>query len=189
MEDSAEPAKDRSNRLLDSLGRCPTCMRKAFTMALLASLAALTASLVTPWPAVIASAWAIAAGLVVLWLSHAWMFALRAVRARPVAGASPTSRSTYWRRRDFIAALCRVLVFTAVTSSLAKPLGAQGCNCYSDQDCRCPDDFPQCVFNPSTGEAICCGYDNIGCAGPQLTWCCPPNTSCYGTEAQCYSNN
>jgi hypothetical protein len=144
-------------------------------MALLATLAASAASLLVSWPAAIAIAWTAAAALVALWLAHGWMFALRALRAVPGRSASHATPCD-GRRRDFIAALLRVLIFTAVTSSLVKPLGAQGCNCYSDQDCGCPADFPQCVFNPTTGEAICCGYDAVGCAGPQITWCCPPNT-------------
>ena len=24
-----------------------------------------------------------------------------------------------------------------------------------------------------------------GCAGPSLTWCCPPGSQCYGTDGQC----
>src|SRR6185295_16363638 len=37
--------------------------------------------------------------------------------------------------------------------------------------CSCPPDFPQCIFNPTTGEAICCGPSTVGCAGPNSTWC------------------
>lgn len=178
----------RAKRLTDSLGRCPTCMRQAFTTAFIATLATLAATFFAAPVTMVAAIGVIAMGLTLLWLSHAWMFALCRVKANPTH-AETQERSGVWRRRDVLAAFWHVLIFTALTSSIAKPLGAQGCNCYNEEGCRCPDDFPQCVFNPSTGEAICCGYDNAGCAGPSMTWCCPGNTSCYGTEGQCYGSN
>ena len=119
----------------------------------------------------------------VLWIGHIVMFSSHAVRALP-----RTADGADMPRRRFLLVFLRTLIFAATVTSLPRSLRAQSCNCYSDSECYCPPDFPQCVFNPSTGEAICCGVDNVGCAGPTITWCCPPNTSCYGTDAQCMSN-
>lgn len=158
-------------------------MRTAFLFAaasLLMSAAMTVAGLSAPF---LVFGWIAATALTALWLSHIVMFSSRAVQALPRkadGGDMP--------RRHFLLAFLRSLIFAAAMTSLPRSLRAQSCNCYSDSECYCPPEFPQCVFNPSTGEAICCGGDNIGCAGPSLTWCCPPNTSCYGTDAQCMSN-
>jgi hypothetical protein len=127
--------------------------------------------------------WVAAATLMVLWLGHIVMVSSHAVLALP-----RTASGAAMPRRRFLLVFLRTLIFAAAVTSLPRSLRAQSCNCYSDSDCYCPPDFPQCVFNPSTGEAICCGADNNGCAGPTLTWCCPPGSQCYGTDAQCMSN-
>ena len=85
-------------------------------------------------------------------------------------------------------AFLRLLLVTAAVASLPRNLRAQGCDCLNDSNCSCPPDYPSCFFNPSTGEAICCGPSNVGCSGPSLTWCCPPGSQCYGTDGQCLSN-
>jgi hypothetical protein len=122
-----------------------------------------------------------------LWMAHVWMFTFRSAKATALlSGSKADEVNLYWSRRRLLAAFLRVLVFSAVASGLPRGLRAQSCNCYSESNCSCPPDFPQCIFNPSTGDAICCGYNNAGCAGPNSTWCCPPGSNCYGTDNQCY---
>lgn len=164
------------------LGRCPTCMRTAFQAAAATWLLSISIFLLdwAPLALLILSVFA-ATALTALWLAHIWVFSGRATRAAAFrAGGFPDLS-----RRRFLITFLRTLVFTATLTGLPHSLAAQGCNCYSDSNCQCPPDFPQCVFNPSTGEAICCGYDAIGCAGPSVTWCCPPGSNCYGTDSQC----
>ena len=166
------------------LGRCSACMRTAFLFAATSLLVASAVTVAGLDPAFMALGWLAAAALMALWLGHIVMFSTHAVRALP-----GKADGVAIPRRRFLAVFLRTLIFAATVTSLPRSVRAQSCNCYSDTDCYCPPDFPQCVFNPSTGEAICCGADNVGCAGPTITWCCPPNTSCYGTDAQCMSNN
>jgi hypothetical protein len=163
-------------------------MRTAFVAAAFAGAAAIVATLLLPRPVVV-FAWLAAAGLAALWLAHVWMFTRRSVRATAVragAGSVATQQAALWPRRRVLAAFLRVLIFSAVTSFAARNARAEDCNCYNDNDCYCPPEFPNCIFNPTTGEAICCGPNTTGCAGPQQTWCCPPGTNCYGNDGQCY---
>lgn len=169
------------------LGRCGRCTNTSFLV--FAGSAGLTLAMAlvgAPAPLFAAAlAGALAAGL--LWALHVLAFTLRAIdatarRAARPAGALPRP----WSRRAVIAAFWRVLIFSAMSASLPRGALGQSCNCYTQSDCHCPPDFPQCIYNPSTGEAICCGENAVGCAGPNYTWCCPPNTRCYGTENQCY---
>lgn len=165
------------------LGRCPACMRTACLFAAGSVAIATLAAAAGMHGTLLAPIWVAAAGLVALWAGHVVMFSLNQTRALAVRrdGAAPVEAS----RRATLLLFLRILLVAATVTSLPKSLRAQNCNCYSDSDCYCPADFPQCVFNPSTGEAICCGSDAIGCAGPTQTWCCPPGSQCYGTDAQC----
>lgn len=174
--------------LTTQLGRCGTCMRLAFLFASGASAAALFLALWSPIAGA-AVGFVFALPLTALWIAHVAMFVRRSVRATALraAGGDPArQRAELWPRRKVLAAFVRTLAFSAATSLVVQRAAAQGCNCYTENDCYCPPDFPQCVFNPSTGEAICCGADAVGCAGPYQTWCCPGNTQCYGTEGQCW---
>ena len=169
------------------LGRCPACMRTAFLVALGSVLVAAIASTpIVPVGSPRVAIWLIAAGFVALWIGHVFMFSRYATRALAVSRSGKTMVDT--SRRAAIFAFLRLLIVTATVTSLPKTLRAQSCNCFSDSDCYCPPDFPQCIFNPSTNESICCGSGTVGCAGPTLTWCCPPGSNCYGTDGQCYSN-
>ena len=166
-------------------------MRTAFLAAAGAVVVAAAATALLP-PGAAILAWLAAAALSALWLAHVWMFTARSVRAtavRAASGAIAAQQAELWPRRRVLAAFVRVLIFSALTRLIPRNARAEDCNCYSDQDCYCPDEFPNCVFNPTTGEAICCGPNATGCAGPQQTWCCPPGTNCYGTEGQCYGGN
>jgi hypothetical protein len=171
------------------LGRCSRCMRMAFLAAAGALVvAALATAFLPPTAAVIAGV--IAAALTALWLAHVWAFTRRSVRAtaiRATGGTIAQQHAALWPRRKVLAAFVRTLIFSALVSVTPRNAMAQECNCYSDNDCSCPPDFPNCIFNPSTGDAICCGPNTNGCAGPVQTWCCPPGSNCYGTEGQCYS--
>lgn len=174
--------------LTGSLGRCPRCMRTAFLSAAGALvMAGFATALLAPSLAIVA--WGIAVALTALWIAHVWMFTRRSVRATAVRAAGGTiaaQQAELWPRRRLLAAFVRVLLFSAMTSVLPRDAWAQECNCYADSDCGCPPDFPNCIFNSSNGEAICCGPNTVGCAGPTQTWCCPPGTNCYGTDGQCY---
>jgi hypothetical protein len=173
------------------LGRCSRCMRTAFAAAATAIILAGSATIFLA-PIYAAAAWAIALGFVALWIAHVWVFTARSVHATAVrdsGGAIAAQQAALWPRRRVLAAFVRLLVFSAVVGFSPRNAMAQGCNCYNEADCYCPPDFPNCVFNPTTGEAICCGPNSPGCAGPQQTWCCPPGTNCYGTEGQCYGGN
>ena len=177
--------------LRKNLGTCGRCMRQAFAAALAAViLAAVATVFLDNWIAAVG--WFFAGALTALWLAHVWMFTQRSIRAtalRDGSGTPQEQRAVLWPRRRVLAAFVRTLAFSAAALVLPRAAMAQECNCYSDNDCYCPPDFPNCVFNPTTGEAICCGPNATGCAGPQQTWCCPPGTNCYGTEGQCYGGN
>ena len=168
------------------LGRCPACMRTAFLFAsgsCVSVLAAWSTGL-SGFPLLAGSL--AAAAFVLLWVGHVFMFSRHATRSRGIvrgqAGGGAISR------RTALFTFLKLLLVTAAVTSLPRSLRAQGCNCYSDSDCYCPPDYPQCVFNPSTGEAVCCGANTVGCAGPNLTWCCPSGSQCYGTDGQCMAN-
>lgn len=164
------------------LGRCRACMRTAF---LFAAVSLLTAAAITAaglGAPLLIFGWTAAVVLTMLWLGHIVVFSSRAVRALP---GMPDGADL--PRRRLLLAFLRTLIFAAAVTSLPRSLRAQSCNCATDSECYCPPDFPQCILNPSTGEAICCGANTIGCAGPTLTWCCPPGSNCYGTDAQCMS--
>jgi hypothetical protein len=166
-------------------------MRTAFLAALFSSIACGFVFLATDEPLMRAAVMLGAAGLTLLWLSHLTAYAARAGRAfarkaTEAATIEPVLALSLARRR-FLATFLRSFVFAALVSTFGSAPGrAQGCNCYTENDCYCPADFPQCVFNPTTGEAICCGPNAVGCAGPTQTWCCSPGSNCYGTEGQCY---
>lgn len=170
------------------LGRCPRCMRLAFLAFAGAGLAAglLRAAHL---PGAVAAG-GLALGLCLLWIAHGWAFTRRALRATARLHAPgrtpPAPAPAPWTRRRVVAAFLRVMVFSALSAALPRTALAQSCNCYTESDCYCPPDFPLCIYNPTTGEAICCGADAVGCAGPVYTWCCPYGTNCYGAENQCY---
>ena len=167
------------------LGRCPACMQTAFLSALGSLFTAAVATLAGLAGPTLVGIWVVAAALAALWFGHVFMFSRHATRALAVSrNAGPVDPS----RRAALLEFLRLLLVTASITSLPKTLRAQSCNCYTDSDCYCPADFPQCIFNPSTGEAICCGPDTNGCAGPSMTWCCPPGSQCYGTDGQCLGN-
>lgn len=163
-------------------------MRTAFAAAAGAIATAIGVTLLLPAP-YSAVAWAIALGFATLWIAHVWAFTTRSVHATAVrdgGGSLASQQAALWPRRRVLIAFVNLLIFSAVAGFSARNARAQGCNCYTENDCYCPPDFPNCIYNPTTGEAICCGPNSPGCAGPQQTWCCPPGTSCYGTEGQCY---
>jgi hypothetical protein len=166
------------------LGRCPACMRTAFIFAL-GALATATAATIAgvPGPALF-GAWLAAGGLTALWVGHVFMFSRHATSALAISSIAPANPS----RRVWLMAFLRLLLVTATVTSLPRNLRAQGCDCFNDSNCTCPPDYPSCFFNPSTGEAICCGPSNVGCSGPSMTWCCPPGSQCYGSEGQCMAN-
>jgi hypothetical protein len=167
------------------LGRCPACMRTAFIFAFGALLVAAGATIAGLSGPALFGVWLAAAGFSALWFGHVFMFSRHATRALAVSrSAGPADPS----RRAALIAFLRLLFVTAAITSFPKNLRAQGCNCFNDSDCYCPADYPSCFFNPSTGEAICCGPSNVGCSGPSLTWCCPPGSQCYGTDGQCLAN-
>lgn len=171
----------------NQLGRCPKCTHSSFVSAVGANAALFLLWLLSAPFALIFIAGLMAFALSCLWMAHVWMFTLRSARATALrAGPRAEEVNLYWSRRRLVAAFLRILVFSAVASGLPRGLRAQSCNCYSESNCSCPPDFPQCIYNPSTNDAICCGYDNVGCAGPNTTWCCPSGTNCYGTDNQCY---
>lgn len=162
------------------LGTCPRCMRAAFTATVGATLlAALATALTTPVVAV--AAWIAAASLAALWIGHVGQFTARSIKATAIRSAAGPGRAEPWSRRRVIAAFFNVLVFSAALTVLPRRASAQVCNCYSDSDCYCPTDFPQCIYNPTTGDSICCGAAATGCAGPERTWCCAsPTPNCNG---------
>jgi hypothetical protein len=172
-----------ARQMQNQLGRCPKCMHTSFLCAVAAVLAALTSSAVgIPTYAVVLNS-ALAALLTGVWMAHVWMFTIRSAKA--TACHSSHADSVIWSRRRLLGAFLRVLAFSALTAALPRGLRAQSCNCYTENGCSCPPDFPQCIFNPTTGEAICCGPSAVGCAGPNSTWCCPPGSNCYGNDNQC----
>jgi hypothetical protein len=168
------------------LGRCPACMRTAFLFASGSSALLLAAwSMGLSGISLLMASFA-AGALVSLWLGHVFMFSRHAVRSRAVRRGEASGGVI--SRRAALLVFLKLLLVTAAVTSLPRSLRAQGCNCYSDSDCYCPPDYPQCVFNPSTGEAVCCGPNTVGCAGPNLTWCCPPGSQCYGNDGQCMAS-
>lgn len=169
--------------VLGQLGKCTTCMRLAFAAALVAALLAVALTVFAPgWPAVLA--WLATFGLTVLWIAHVGMFVNRSVRAtalRDGGGTPEGQRAAMWPRRKIFAAFIGTLLFSAAPFVFARKAHAQGsCNCYLDSGCRCPPAFPNCVYNITTREAICCGPNTKGCATANMTWCCPTNTNCSG---------
>lgn len=175
------------NYFTGRLGRCPKCTHSSFVAAVSAVSATLLLWLFAAPLTLILLAGSASFILTLLWMSHVWMFTLRSARATALRSVPGTGGAgAPWSRRRLLAAFLRILVFSAVAAGLPRGLRAQSCNCYSEQNCYCPPDFPQCIFNPSTGEAICCGPGTTGCAGPNSTWCCPPGSNCYGTDNQCY---
>jgi hypothetical protein len=173
-----------ARQLQNQLGRCPRCMHSSFLSAAAGVLLAFMSSAVGFPAYVVLLTAAIATLLTGLWMAHALMFTVRSAKA--TARHSGLADRVAWSRRRLLGAFLRVLAFSAVTAALPGALRAQSCNCYTENGCSCPPDFPQCIFNPTTGEAICCGPSAVGCAGPNSTWCCPPGTNCYGTDNQCY---
>lgn len=173
--------------IFNNIGKCSKCMKLAFAAALASSVATLSAFVVAPlWLATVGAI--ISVSLILLWIAHVWLYTLRSIRA--TAALTPQNQvvkrqAQLWPRRRVLAVFVRTLIFSAMMSVLPKSAYAQECNCYADNDCSCPPDFPNCIFNPSNGEAICCGPNAVGCAGPQQTWCCPPGSNCYGTDRQC----
>jgi hypothetical protein len=161
-------------------------MRVAFLTAAVALVfASLATMLMPPWAVVLA--WVAAVGFTALWLAHVWVFTARSIRATAVLiskGSAQQRQPDLWTRRRVIAAFVNVLIFSAAISAFPKSALAQDCNCFSDSDCKCPPDFPQCVYNPTRNEAICCGPNAVGCASPSDTYCCPPGSQCYGSD-QC----
>jgi hypothetical protein len=178
---------DRLPNFLSSLGKCSKCMKLAFMAALAATLATAILFIAAPlWLALLAATGS--AALIVLWVAHVWFYTMRSIRATAAltpSDAVAARQAELWPRRRVLRVFVRTLIFSAMMSMIPKSAYAQECNCYSEENCSCPPDFPNCVFNPSNGEAICCGPNAVGCAGPQQTWCCPPGTNCYGTEGQC----
>ncbi|MEQ1752561.1 MAG: hypothetical protein ABL973_00345 [Micropepsaceae bacterium] len=178
---------DRVPGMLSSLGKCSRCMKLAFTAAIAATLVTAILYIAAPlWLALGAAGASIA--LIALWVAHVWFYTMRSIRA--TAALAPQSQvaarqEELWPRRRVLRVFIRTLIFSAMISVLPRSAYAQECNCYTEDNCSCPPDFPNCIFNPSTGDAICCGPNAVGCAGPQQTWCCPPGTNCYGTEGQC----
>jgi hypothetical protein len=173
-----------ARHLQNQLGRCSKCMHSSFVSAAAGVLVALTSLAIGAPTYFVVLAGALAALLTALWIAHVWMFTVRSAKA--TARNSSRSDGVRWSKRRLLGAFLRVLAFSAVTAGLSRGIGAQSCNCYTENDCSCPPDFPQCIFNPTTGEAICCGPSAVGCAGPNSTWCCPPGSNCYGTDNQCY---
>lgn len=178
------PAKEY---LLSQLGKCTTCMRLAFASAFAAVLLALGASFFAPgWPAILA--WFAAFALLQLWVAHVAMFVRRSVRATAIRDGGDSveaQQAAMWPRRKIFAAFVGTLLFSAMPFAFARNAHAQSCNCATDQGCRCPPAFPNCIFNPARGEAICCGPNTRGCAGQTMTWCCPPRSDCSGREGFC----
>jgi hypothetical protein len=168
------------------LGRCPYCIRTAFLFAFgsIAVAVAATFALPSGWP--LFGVWLAAAAFTALWLGHVYMFSHYATRALAIrrGGEATVDRS----RRAILLNFLKLLLVTATVTSLPRTLSAQACNCYTEGNCYCPPEFPQCIYNPTTGESICCGPSTVGCAGPTMTWCCPPGSQCYGTS-QCWSPN
>jgi len=176
---------NRVRYFTDRIGRCPKCTHSSFVAAVSAVSTALLLWFFAAPLTLILLAGSASFVLTSLWMAHVWMFTVRSARATALRSV-PGTGDAIWSRRRLLAAFLRVLVFSAVAAGLPRGLRAQSCNCYSEQNCYCPPDFPQCIFNPSTGEAICCGPSTTGCAGPNSTWCCPPGSNCYGTDNQCY---
>ena len=173
--------------IFTSIGKCSKCMKIAFVAAATSTLATVSSFAIMPfWLG--ATGALISAALTILWLAHVWRYTMRSIKA--TAALAPQAQvaarqEELWPRRRVLRVFFRTLVFSAMISVLPRSAYAQECNCYTEDNCSCPPDFPNCIFNPSTSEAICCGPNAVGCAGPQQTWCCPPGTSCYGTEGQC----
>ena len=174
-------------------GRCPRCMKASLSTAALAWVLLMLLLLEAGRSIATEIGGLAAIGMTALWLAHLAAFASRAVlaRARKMPGGSGNAdglRSS-WQRRRFVSVFARTFLFAAVASALPYRIArslqlAQDCNCYTETDCGCPAEFPQCVFNPGTGDAVCCGPNTVGCAGPSTTYCCPPGTNCYGDD-QC----
>lgn len=173
--------------LFRGLGKCGKCMRAAFACAALALVVAIFATAALP-VAMVVVAWLATAALTMLWVAHVWKFTIRSIRATAVlSGRGPAAeqQAQLWTRRRVVKAFFGVLVFSAAITAFPRSARAQGCNCWSESDCHCPPDFPQCVYNPSRNESTCCGPNTMGCASPTLTYCCPPGSQCYGTD-QCW---
>jgi hypothetical protein len=171
------------------LGTCMKCMRTAFLAAVGSTLLAVMATILEQPVLIVLGAWLLSLSLFGLWLLHGWKFTQRSIRAtalRTEPGPDGNNAQAIWTRRRILLAVARVLLFSAAASALPRSLRAEGCNCYKDDNCSCPSDFPQCVFNPTTGDAICCGPNATGCAGPTQTWCCAPDHGCSGDEGYCY---
>jgi hypothetical protein len=175
---------DLTTRFTSKLGTCSRCTRTAFVFAVIGVVAASIATMILP-PWIAAALFFVAVALIALWVGHVWMFVMRAVRATAVRSAAVDAlQRTVWSRRRVLGAFFRTLLFSAMASAIPRTVWAQECNCYSDNDCSCPPDFPNCVFNPITGEAICCGPDSHGCSSDKQTWCCPPRSDC-DTDGMC----
>jgi hypothetical protein len=183
-----------SSELFSKLGTCMKCMRQAFIAALTGALLASLATVTHQAGVFLLGAWCISIGLLALWVSHGLVFTARSIVASPVRqadmmanqGPRGVDAAFIWTRRRFFSAAVRVLLFSAAASALPRSARAEDCNCYTENDCDCPPAFPQCVFNPTTGDAICCGQNTTGCAGPTQTWCCAPNHGCSGEEGSCF---
>ena len=184
----SEFSRDRLTGLVDRLGRCARCTNAAFGSFALAALTTCVLLLLGVRTAVLVPVAVLALVLAAVWIAHVFMFTLRSARAtaRLTARGTPTV-SVPWTRRRLVAAFLRLLAFSAAAAVLPRSVfGQSSCNCYEDSDCYCPPEFPNCVYNPTTREAICCGPSDNGCAGPSSTWCCPSGSDCYGTDNQCY---
>lgn len=112
-----------------NIGRCPRCMRTAFSCALAAWCAYLAAQLAWPAPGLPAVAIAAPIGLTTLWLAHAITYGTRVFTLLTNAGATPshpippTRRTT---RRDLFRVLASTAAITAVAVlNLSKAARAQ----------------------------------------------------------------
>ena len=171
------------------LGRCPTCMRIAFRAALASWVIA--AIVIIAWPdrAIDVAASCVAGGFAVLWMAHVVTFALRstreAFRRRALAPRLEESAAgSISVRRQFLIGFAHTLLFAAIaTIAPVTAARADGCNCYTENNCYCPADAPNCFFNPATGVGYCCS-GGAGCGNTQGQWCCPSGR-CGGDYGTC----
>jgi hypothetical protein len=166
------------------LGLCPTCMRISFRAALLSWLFAAAVLIAVRQNQVDLAALLATAGFTVLWFAHLLAFSLRSIRtrARRIA-ADGTATPALLLRRKFLSAFAQTFFFAAIATIVPMSVArADGCNCFTENNCSCPSDAPNCFFNPSTGVGYCCAT-SVGCGNSQGEWCCP--NQCGGDTGTC----
>ncbi len=163
-----------SNWISAGLGRCPKCMRTSFRFAAMSCLALMLALTFVDEPVLIMAALVAAIIFVAVWTAHLVTYSGRMAQwtmATERSASHARNLVAGSERRRFLGFFMRALAYSA-TASIASVAVAQ--------DCRCPPQAPECIFNPCRRERFCMPRGFVACAGCKKSWYCNPGHNCLG---------